>query len=393
MEPNYKRTLYASYIGYITQAIVNNLAPLLFVVFQREFSVSVGRIGFLVTYNFCIQILTDFLGARYAEKIGYKKCIVAAHVLSVLGLVGLGTLPDLLPDPYTGLLLSITIYAVGGGLLEVLVSPIVEALPTEGKSASMSLLHSFYCWGHALVVILSTVFFRLAGTENRRILPLLWALVPAANAFLFACAPIRTLTAEGEGLSIRQLFGMRLFWLFVILMICSGASEQAMSQWSSFFAEQGLQVDKTAGDLLGPCMFALLMGLSRWFYGKMGDRIALQNFVVLSGGLCVFSYLVAVFSPVPLISLVGCGLCGLSVGIMWPGVFRIASERCPRGGTAMFALLALAGDVGCGAGPALVGALSEGAYGMKAGLLAAILFPLILIIGTRLLRKETKATA
>lgn len=385
MEPKYKKTLYASYIGYITQAIINNLAPLLFVLFQQEFGISVGQIGLLVTYNFAIQILTDFLGARYAERIGYKKCIVAAHVLSALGLAGLGVLPDILGKPYLGLLVSVTVYAVGGGLLEVLVSPIVEALPTEGKSASMSLLHSFYCWGHGLVVVLSTLFFRVAGTEQWRLLPVIWALVPALNTFLFAASPIRMLSEAGEGHTFRQLFGMKLFWVFVILMICAGASEQAMSQWASFFAEKGLRVDKTTGDLLGPCMFAILMGLSRWFYGKMGDKIPLKRYIVISGALCVASYLIAVFVPSPLISLVGCGLCGLSVGILWPGIFSIAADKCPRGGTAMFGLLALAGDIGCASGPAVVGSLAEGSFGMKAGLLAAMIFPLTLILMVRLL--------
>ena len=389
MERKYKRTLYASYIGYITQAIVNNLAPLLFVVFQKEFSVSVGRIGFLVTYNFAVQILVDFLAARFVERIGYKSCIIAAHVFSAIGLVGLGVFPSVLPQPYLGLLLAITVYATGGGLLEVLVSPIVEALPTQGKSEHMSLLHSFYCWGHALVVILSTVFFRTAGIANWRLLTVLWALVPAANVALFAASPILTLTQAEEAVPMRKLFSMKIFWLLALLMVCSGASEQAMSQWTSFFAETGLKVSKSMGDLLGPCMFAVLMGISRWFYGIKGGKIPLKRFIVFSGALCMLSYLVAVFSPVPVLSLMGCGLCGLSVGIMWPGVFSLAVEHCPQGGTAMFALLALAGDLGCGGGPSVVGAVSELAGGeLKAGLLAAILFPLLLMQGISLLNKK-----
>lgn len=390
MERKYKRTLYASYIGYITQAIVNNLAPLLFVIFQKEFSLSVAQIGFLVTFNFLVQILTDFLSAGFVERIGYKPCIIAAHVLSSVGLISLSILPGIMPDAYTGLLISIAIYAVGGGLLEVLVSPIVEALPTEGKSAHMSLLHSFYCWGHALVVILSTIFFQIAGTDAWRLLPLMWALVPAANTVLFVISPVIRFSGEKGNAPAGRLFRVKMFWLLVVLMICSGASEQAMSQWSSYFAETGLQVSKAMGDLLGPFMFAVLMGASRWFYGIKGEKIPLEKFIVFSGCLCAVSYLIAVLSPIPLISLIGCALCGLSVGIMWPGVFSLAVKCCPEGGTAMFALLALAGDVGCGGGPSVVGAVSQ-AFGddLKAGLTAAILFPVVLIMGIQVLRRWT----
>lgn len=390
MNLNYRRTLYACYIGYITQAIINNLLPLLFVVLQQEFTLSVTQIGFMVTYNFAVQILVDFLAAKYAERIGYRACIVTAHIFSATGLVGLSFLPDILPDPYLGLLVSITIYAIGGGLIEVLVSPIVQALPLEHKESVMSLLHSFYCWGHAGVVLLTTLFFGLAGTSEWRLLTCLWAIVPTANIILFLTSPIRVLSEDGQGMSMGALFKSRLFWLFVLLMLCSGASEQAMSQWTSFFAEQGLHVPKTTGDLLGPCMFALLMGLSRWFYGTRGDRIPLQRFILISGVLCMASYLIAVFSPIPILSLIGCGICGLSVGIMWPGVFSLSAEVCPQGGTAMFALLALAGDVGCSTGPSVVSGISNLVGGeLKAGLLAAIVFPLLLIIGIRILQRAS----
>lgn len=384
----YYRTLYASYIGYITQAIVNNLAPLLFVVFQKEFDLTVTQIGFLVTFNFTVQILTDLVAAKYAETWGYKPSIIAAHVFAAVGLVGLGVFPNLFGNAYVGLLAAITIYAIGGGLIEVLVSPIVEALPLDGKSAAMSLLHSFYCWGHTAVVLLSTLFFILCGTDNWRLLTCLWAIVPFLNIFLFASAPIKVLVEEGESLPMKKLLSMKLFWILFLLMVCSGASEQAMSQWSSYFAETGLQVSKTLGDLLGPCLFAVLMGLSRVFYGIKGNEIPLKKFISVSGVVCIFSYLLAVFAPLPLLSLVGCAVCGLSVGIMWPGCFSLAAEHCPQGGTAMFALLALAGDIGCGGGPSVVGLVSDGFGGeLKAGLLAAIAFPILLIWGIRQLRK------
>ncbi len=382
MRNSIRCSLYACYIGYITQAIVNNLLPLLFVIVQKEFSLSVGQIGFLVTFNFGIQILTDLLAARYAEKIGYRVCIVAAHVFSAVGLTGLGIFPGLFADPYMGLLAAVAVYAVGGGLIEVLVSPIVEALPLERKESVMSLLHSFYCWGHAAVVLLSTAFFACFGVDQWRILAAVWAVVPAANILLFLLCPIPMLTEAGEGMTAGQLLSTKLFWLLVLLMLCAGASEQAMSQWSSFFAETGLQVSKTVGDILGPCAFALLMGLSRLFYGIWGDRIPMRKFLMGSAGLCIGGYLLTVFAPVPVLSLVGCGICGFSVGIMWPGVFSLAARYCPKGGTVLFALLALAGDAGCSGGPGLVSAAANLAGGqLKIGLLTAIVFPALLILG------------
>lgn len=389
MDRKYKRTLYASYLGYVTQAIVNNLAPLLFVTFQKEYGISVTQIGILVTYNFAVQMLVDVIAAKYVERIGYKRSILAAHVFSAAGLIGLGVFPGLMGNSYLGLMAAITVYALGGGLIEVLVSPIVQALPMDEKSAAMSLLHSFYCWGHVMVVVLSTVFFKTMGIENWKLLTALWALVPFLNIFLYAGAPMKVLLEEGEALPAKKLFGMKLFWLFFLLMVCSGAAEQAMSQWASFFAENGLQVSKTMGDLLGPCMFAVLMGISRTFYGICGDKIPLKKFISCSSLLCVGSYLLAVFSPNPLFSLVGCGICGLSVGIMWPGVFSLAAEYCPQGGTAMFAFFALAGDIGCSGGPSVVGSIS-GAFGgnLKTGLLAAIVFPVVLLIGVNALGKQ-----
>ncbi len=391
MDKKYRRTLYACYIGYITQAIINNLAPLLFVTFQNEYRISVAQIGFLVTFNFGIQIVVDLLSSRYAERIGYRKLILAAHVFAAGGLMLMGVLPEFFPDPYVGLLICIGLYAVGGGLIEVLVSPIVQALPTDEKSMAMSLLHSFYCWGQVMVVLLSTAFFLIVGIKSWRILTAVWALVPVFNIFLFVGAPFCSLVEEGEALPVKKLFKTKIFWLLVILMICSGASEQAMSQWASFFAEKGLSISKTMGDLLGPCMFAVLMGIARTFYGIRGDKIPLGSFIAGSSVLCVASYMIAVFAPHPVLSLAGCTLTGLSVGIMWPGVFSLAGEYCPQGGTAMFALLALAGDVGCSGGPSVVGGIA-GRFGgdLKTGLFAAAAFPLSLFFGVFLLNRRKK---
>lgn len=379
---SYRHTLYASYLGYITQAIVNTFVPLLFLTFQSTYQISLDRITSLVTINFGIQLVVDLLSARWVDKIGYRVSIITAHVCAAAGLAGLGIFPELLPDPYWGLLLAVGLYAVGGGLIEVLVSPIVEACPTERKSAAMSLLHSFYCWGCVLVVLASTFFFAVFGIANWRALSLLWAALPLANAVYYSQVPIATLHESGEAAPMRKLFSSGVFWVFVLLMICAGASEQAMSQWASAFAESGLQISKSVGDLAGPCMFAILMGCTRVFYAKFSEKINLTALMMGSGALCIASYLLASLSPYPLLSLAGCGLCGLSVGILWPGAFSMASAACPKGGTAMFALLALAGDLGCSAGPSLVGFVSDAANGnLKAGLLAAISFPVLLLFG------------
>ena len=383
---NANHTLYASYLGYVTQAIVNNFAPLLFLTFQSEFQIPLSQVTLLVTINFGLQLVVDLVSAKFVDRIGYRTCVVAAHFCAAAGLVGMAVLPQIMP-PYWGLLTAIVLYAVGGGLIEVLISPIVEACPTQRKAAAMSLLHSFYCWGHVFVVLFSTAFFALFGIANWRALALIWALLPFANAFYFARVPIAQLNGEGEGMPLRRLLSMKVFWVFMLLMLCAGASEQAMSQWASAFAESGLKVNKTVGDLAGPCMFAALMGLSRLFYARYSERVSLKGFMAGSGCLCIASYLLAAFSPQPLLALVGCALCGLSVGILWPGTFSLAAKRCPTGGTAMFALFALAGDLGCSSGPTVVGLVAGAAGGLKSGLIAALAFPALLLAGLWLLRR------
>ena len=386
LKNNYNQTIRACYIGYISHATINNFAPLLFLTFKSSYHIPIEKITLLVTVNFGIQLIIDFLAAYFADKIGYKPLIVLAHICAASGLVGLGILPQIMPDPYIGLLTAVVFYAVGGGMIEVLVSPIVEACPTENKSAAMSLLHSFYCWGHVFVIIVSTLFFTVFGIGNWRILALAWAVIPLLNALYFSQVPIAPLTKSGKSMPIKSLISTKLFWVLMLLMICSGAAEQAMGQWASAFAEAGLNVTKTAGDLAGPCMFAVLMGITRVFYSKFSEKINLRMFIIGSGVLCAAGYLLASLSPYPALSLVGCGMCGLSSGIMWPGIISIASAKCPRGGTALFALLALGGDLGCSGGPTVVG-MASGMAGdsLKAGILAGIIFPLMLIVGLILL--------
>lgn len=389
MDNQYNKTITACFTGYIVQAAVNNFTPLLFLFFQRNYDILLSQITLLVTFNFGIQLLVDLLSVGFVDKIGYRISMVAAHVLAAAGLILLTVLPEMLPSPFAGILIAVMIYAVGGGLLEVLVSPVVEACPSDNKEKAMSMLHSFYCWGHAGVVLISTLFFYTAGIENWKILTVIWALIPIANAFAFTKVPIAPLMEEGEtGLRLKELFKIKVFWVLLIMMICAGASEQAVSQWASTLAEKGLGISKTAGDLAGPMAFAVLMGTSRLFYGKYGDRIHLEKFMIYSSCLCILSYLGISLIPVPLLSLAACAVCGMSVGIMWPGTFSKASAALPRGGTAMFAFLALGGDVGCSGGPTVVGMVS-GVLGddLKKGVLAAVLFPLILLIGIILCRK------
>lgn len=388
----YQKTVYACFIGCIVQAIVNNFVPLLFLTFQDAYGIPLSKITMLVTINFGLQLLVDLLSVGFVDKIGYRASMIIAHASATAGLILLAVLPDLLPDPFMGLLAAVFLYAIGGGLLEVLVSPIVEACPSEHKEQAMSLLHSFYCWGHVGVVLISTIFFQAFGIGNWKILALIWALAPMLNAFLFAKVPMASLIEEGEkGLSLRELAGMKIFWIFLLMMTCAGASEQSVSQWASTFAEKGLGVSKTIGDLAGPLSFAVFMGGSRALYGKFGEKINLDKFMVGSSLLCIASYLCISLVPSPIIGLAGCAICGLSVGIMWPGTFSKAAAALPRGGTALFALMALAGDLGCSGGPTTVGMVSS-FFGedLKKGILAAVLFPVLLLVGIALCQKCAK---
>lgn len=390
MKNNFKMTMTACFIGYIVQAIINNFVPLLFVTFQTTYDIPLGNITLLITINFVIQLFIDAFSAWFIDKIGYKTSIILAHVFASLGLILLMFLPDLIPNHFIGILISVIIYAIGGGLIEVLVSPIMEACPSDNKEKAMSLLHSFYCWGHVGVVLISTLFFAIFTTANWKILTLIWALIPLFNMILFIIAPINSLTEEGEkGCSILDLFKMPTFWLLMIMMLCSGAGEQAVSQWASTFAELGLGVSKTIGDLAGPMSFALLMGTSRLIYGKFGEKINLDHFMKLSLFLCIGSYLLIALVPIPAINLIGCGLCGFSVGILWPGTFSKASSAIKNGGTVLFALLALSGDVGCSLGPTLTGFMS-GLFNdnLKIGILFAIIFPCLMLFSLFLFKKK-----
>lgn len=383
MKNQYNKTITACFVGYIVQAIVNNFVPLLFLTFQRSYGIPLSQITVLVTVNFGVQLVVDLVSVSFVDRIGYRASMVMAHIFAAVGLIGLTVLPEVMPGPFMGILCSVVIYAVGGGLLEVLVSPVVEACPSANKEKAMSMLHSFYCWGHVGVVAISTLFFTVFGISSWKILALVWAVVPLCNMAVFTKVPIASLMGEGEkGLSIKELCSMKVFWVLLVMMVCAGAGEQAVSQWASTFAEKGLGISKTAGDLAGPMAFAALMGTARAFYGKYGEKINLDRFMVYSSILCIASYLWISLIPSPQVRLIGCAVCGLSVGIMWPGTFSKAAAALPRGGTAMFALLALGGDVGCSGGPTLVGMVSSAlGENLKLGILAGVIFPALLLAG------------
>ena len=384
----YKKTLLACYLSFVTQAICANFLPLLYMTFHEDYGLSFGNLAVISAVFFLTQLVVDFICAKVVDKIGYRPCIITSEIACGVGLASLAVLPDVTPTPFLGILICVIVYAIGSGLLEVLASPIIEACPFENKESMMSLLHSFYCWGFLGVILLSTLFFMVFGLENWRILACIWALIPIYNIYNFVTCPIEKLVEEGEGLTMGQLLKTKFFWIFIVLMVCAGSSEIAMTQWASAFAESALQVSKTVGDLAGPCGFAICMGISRILYGKFGEKVDLSAFMIFSGILCVGCYLLAGLGNAPALGLIGCALCGFSVGIMWPGSISVASKTIPKGGTAMFALLALAGDLGGTVAPTLVGNISQMAGdNLKAGILAGIVFPIGLVLCVLAIRR------
>ena len=378
---NYQKTKIACYLGFITQAISANFAPLLFLKFHHDYQISLGNIAWISTCFFFTQLLIDLFCAKFVDRIGYRVCVVASEVCSAAGLIGLAFLPEIFPNPLAGILCSVILYAMGSGLIEVLCSPIIEACPFDNKEATMSLLHSFYCWGAVGTILISTIFFLIFGIESWKWLAVLWALIPVVNIYNFATCPIEYLVDEENGMKVTELFRKPLFWIAICLMICSGASELAMAQWASAYAEAALGLSKTIGDLAGPCMFAVAMGISRVIFGKYGERIDLMKFMASSGILCVICYFLSALSSNPILGLIGCIVCGFSVGIMWPGTISISSKEFPMGGTAMFALLAMAGDLGGSIGPGIVGRVTQSAgNNIQVGMGVGLVFPFILLI-------------
>lgn len=394
----YKDTLHACYQGYITQAIVNNLAPLLFVIFQEQYHLTYEMVGRLILINFTTQIIADIAAARYSDRIGHRTAVIIAHLFCGIGLILLGVLPLFLPTSYISLAFAVVIYAIGGGIIEVLISPIVESLPGDAKASAMSLLHSFYCWGQVGVVLITTLLLKLIGARYWHILPIIWSTIPLTNLYKFTKVPLRDPVPETERTPGKQLIRNSSFWLALLLMLCAGASELTMVQWSSLFAEQGLGVPKVLGDLLGPCLFAVLMGIGRTLYGWYGEKLQIDQVLLYSGILCIICYGITVLSPYPLLSLFGCALCGLSVSLMWPGTLSLTAARIPKGGTLMFGLLAIFGDLGAAFGPWTAGIVSDFVsqsmilstpeLGLKAGLGVVAIFPILMVFGMLSIRKS-----
>lgn len=379
MKLTYKHTIFSCFLGYTVQAVINNFAPLLFLTFQSDYGIPIPQITVLIGFNFIVQLCIDFASAGFAERLGYRRSMLLALGLSIAGLIALGVLPELLPSPFVGLLIAVFLYAIGGGLLEVLVSPIVEACPTDNKERMMSILHSFYCWGVVAVVVLSTLFFTVFGIESWRVLAFIWALLPLADGVMFLFVPINTPVPEGGGMSFKELIKCGTFRILFLMMLCAGACEMAVSQWASTLCENALGVSKTIGDLAGMASFAVLMGTARALHGKFA--ISLNKAMTASAVLCVLAYLMIALVPNAAVGLAGCAVCGFSVGIMWPGTFSKGAASLTRGGTMMFALLALAGDVGCAAGPGIAGFAADMSGGdFRIGVLCAVMFPIAMSV-------------
>lgn len=391
-EPNYNRTIRACFVAYIIQAIVNNFISLLFVIYQKDYGMPLSEITLLITINFTLQLCIDSASALFIDKIGYRASVLIAHATSTLGLIMLAFLPDIMTSHFIGLLIAVSVYAIGGGLIEVLISPIVEACPTDNKPSAMSLLHSFYNWGSAGVIIFTTLFLRVFGGESWKVLAIIWAIIPFVNGLIFTRVPIAPLVKdERGGMKIKELFKCKIFWVFALMMMCSGASEHAVGQWASTIAEKGLNISKTLGDLTGPALFAIMQGVARLTYAKYGEKYRLDKLMLSSALLCISSYLLLIPSGNPIFSLVGMAITGFAVGIMWPGTFSLSSAKLERGGTAMFALLALFGDMGCSAGPTLAGFVANSANdNLKLGIAASLFFPLLMASLLLYLVKEAK---
>ena len=390
---NFNHTVRACFMGSVIQAIVINFAPLLFVTFHNTYGIGLDKISFLITIIFSIQLLVDASSPLFVKRIGYRATAILTQAFSAAGMIALAVLPGICPNPYVGLLIATALYAIGAGLGEVVISPIVEYCPTKRKAATMCLLHSFYCWGQMFAVLASTLFFVIFGIENWHYLALIWAILPIANAVVFCIVPMPDVHEEdGAGIGVKKLFSQKRFWILALVMLCGGAAELCISQWASAFAQTGLGVEKTVGDLMGPCLFAALMGTARLLYAKFSDRVRMSTVMIASGILCVASYLLAALSPIPALGLVGCALAGFSVGVFWPCALNLGASGI-GGGVTMFAMLALFGDMGCTLGPTLVGLVSDRAGGeLSVGLLTAVAFPILLIFGMMLYGRGRKQT-
>lgn len=382
----YKHTLHSCYLAYVTQAAVVNLAPILFVIFQTEFGLTYQQIGALSLINFLTQLSIDAVAIKTLDKVGYRPAAIGCCACCTLGFLLLAICPAIWPGEFFALCLPVIVYAVGGGLAEVIVSPIADSLPLENKEGSMALVHGAYSWGQAAVVLVSTCTLAIIGHARWQWLPLIWAILPLYNLFRFCRVPLMPTIPDEHRTPLRDLLKNGTLWLFLLVMLCAGASEVAMSQWSSLFAEKALGVNKVLGDIAGPCLFAVFMGLGRIGFGKFGTKWKLSRILLLCALLAIVCYLLTAFFPHPIISLTACALTGLAVSLMWPGTVSLSAAAFPLGGAALFAFLALFGDLGCSVGPWLTGVVSDAVsvsnsdMALRIGLAAGTIFPLTLFV-------------
>lgn len=398
MKKEFRLTLMAARMGFFTQALVNNLAPVFFVLFRVLYGFSYLQVGILAALNFTLQLFADITSPNLISRFGYRKCAMTAQALCAVGLILMPGLCILTGGVYISFIIPVLIYSYGAGMIEVLASPIVEAIPDLPENTKMSMLHSFYSWGQMTCVALTTLALHFIGYERWFLIPVLWSAIPIFGIILFSRARLDMADmAEKESEKGGRLF-CRSFVLMLIIMTCAGASEIAMSEWSSLFAEEALGVSKVAGDLFGPCMFALFMGMGRMCHAKFGERLNLSRLIKACSLLCVICYVGAALLRPAAASLIFCALTGLSVSLMWPGALSLAAAR-NNGGARMYGLLAAFGDIGCIIGPVVTSSVSEfadgneriraigAAYGLsadktalRASLLAMALIPLVMLI-------------
>ncbi|MBQ6884261.1 MAG: MFS transporter [Clostridia bacterium] len=388
MSASYKSTKIACFAGFVVQAIINNFLPLLFIIFNTRYNLNYEQLGRLLFINFFVQLIVDALTPAVVKHIGYRGAAIACHGLAAVGLCLLGILPLLFPKQiYTCVIIAIIIYATGSGIIEVCISPIVEMLPGDKKGADMAFSHSFYCWGQAFTVLVSTILIYLIGQDGWQLIPIIWAVIPFVNMFNFMRVPIVEQVDEPVSKTAKALFKNRDFWIFAIIMICAGASEITMAEWASIFTQQALGVSKTVGDLLGPCAFAICMGSGRVIFGLFDGKFNPKKALIINNILCVICYVGVAVCSIEWLSLVACALCGFTVSLSWPGTYSMAARYFPTGGTLMFSLLALCGDFGCSIGPWTMGIVANSTT-LQMGFLVCAIFPAIMVVTAPFLRKE-----
>lgn len=413
---HYRLTTISCFVGIFAQAVIINLAALLFMPLMRLHGLTYVQLGTLVAVNFSVQVGSDLVFSGLIDRIGFRRLVLPACLVGSLGLFLFALAPVLLPGRvFAGLLAATAVYSAAGGLLEVLLSPIVNAIPNEEKGAAMSLLHSFYAWGQMATIILTTLFLFLVGERHWQWMVGFWALLPLANFLLFLKAPFPPSVPEEHRLNMGDLI-LKPFCLLAFAAIFFGASaEVLMNQWTSAFMERALLLPKLTGDLFGMCGFALMLGLGRAWHGKYGARFDISKALVAMSALAVLCYLVVALAPGSWPGLLACMVCGFATSLLWPGTLIVASERYPLAGAWMFALLAAAGDVGAGLGPWFTGWVVDHAIdtaaalrleqwlgiggeqaALRLGILAGTIAPLLALLchwGMKRMRENHRQTA